>query len=196
MKKQLAFTDSDKKHRITKKLFVTDQDKRQRKIKKLFRTVNGIFQLIYSSGVIWEKYNCVHESGDYYLDSDNSLIGTTNLMKTNIGDEVYGGYEFSPSEGFVGIDPVIVESEDNAIGRYIVEPYEVYLIIDMWNTETADMCGKYEDSYSQGSTSYGTIEVDDGELPESGTLIEGSYADGYCVLEIRGTYFYYVLQND
>lgn len=182
-------------HKLAKKAFFTGEDLLHHKVKKAFLTKDGVHRLVYSSGIKWAKYNCEVESGDYYLNSDNSLIGTTHLMKTNIGDEVYGGYEFSPSEGFVGIDPITVESEDDAIGRYIVEPYEVYLIIDMWHTETADMCGQYNDSYSQGSILYGTLEAEEGELPENGVIVDGSPTDKYCVLEINGAYYYY-LRNE
>ena len=191
MGKQLSVTEKGKSQ-VAKKLFITDENLKHRKGKKAFLTVNGVHRLVYSSGIKWAKYNCEVESGDYSLNSDNSLIGTTHLMKTNIGDEVYGGYEFSRSEGFVGIDPITVESEDDAIGRYIVEPNKVYLIIDMWNTETADMCGRYNDSYSQGSILYGTVEAEEGELPESGVLVDGSATGDYCVLKINDNYYYYV----
>lgn len=191
MGKQLSVTEKGKSQ-VAKKLFITDENLKHRKGKKAFLTVNGVHRLVYSSGVMWQKYDCVHKSGDYYLNSDDSLIGTTHTMVTDLGDEVYGDYEFSPSEGFVGIDPITVESDDDAIGRYIVEPYEVYLIIDMWHTETADLCGKYKDSYSCGSTSYGTIEAEEGALPESGTLKDGSANDSYCILDINGTLYYYI----
>jgi hypothetical protein len=62
----------------------------------------------------------------------------------------------------------------------------------MWHTKTVDTCGQYKDSYSQGSTLYGTLEVEDGELPESGTLIEGSATESYCVLLVDSNHYYYV----
>lgn len=212
MKKQLAFTDSDKKHRITKKLFVTDQDKRQRKIKKLFRTVNGIFQLIYSSGIIWEKYNC------YTVEVPISYTQVSSSGRWSIGDtqtarysslSYYTGYYFSSSDGFVGTGYNRADSwEEVPSSFYMLSNEIVWKMLSCTPIEDGGsafvevtwkcvgLCeAETETVYKQGSTSYGTIEVEDGELPESGTLIKGSYADGYCVLEIRGTYFYYVLQN-
>ena len=46
-------------------------------------------------------------------------------------------------------------------------------------------------SYSKGSTSYGEIEALDGELPETGTLVDGSLTDSYCVLKKSSTTYYY-----
>lgn len=49
-----------------------------------------------------------------------------------------------------------------------------------------------EHSYEQGYVHYGTIEAEEGELPENGELIEGSATDSYCILRIDGEYYYYV----
>jgi hypothetical protein len=212
MKKQLAITDINKKHRVTEKLFVTDEAQKQRKIKKLFRTVNGIFRLIYSSGVIWEKYNCnleIHTESLYVETTDGVGNITTDSLKWD--DFVYGDYSFWEHGGFEGEGSRYqVGSSDGTIsdwviGKYIVYETEVYKITSL-DSENGDVTCEIvaacveevieETIYSKGSISYGMIEVDEGMLPERGTLVEGSYADGYCVLEIRGTYFYYVLQND
>ena len=46
--------------------------------------------------------------------------------------------------------------------------------------------------YSKGTTSYGTISAETGTLPETGTLYSGSASDDYCIIEVDGTYYYYV----
>lgn len=47
--------------------------------------------------------------------------------------------------------------------------------------------------YRKGSTSYGNVTALEGELPEEGTLVNGSVDGTYCVLSIDGTYYYYEL---
>ena len=49
-------------------------------------------------------------------------------------------------------------------------------------------------TYSKGDTFYEIVSVAKGTLPESGTLIEGSATDSYCIIDIDGTYYYYVKQ--
>ena len=52
-----------------------------------------------------------------------------------------------------------------------------------------------DESWSVGSTSYGTITASEGELPEEGTLVKGSLEEGYCVLQVGSTYYYYILED-
>jgi hypothetical protein len=212
MKKQLAITDINKKHRVTEKLFITDEAQKQRKIKKLFRTVNGIFQLIYSSGVIWEKYNCST------IEVPTSYTQVSSSGKWSIGDtqttiysslSYYTGYYFSSSDGFVGTGYDTADSwEELPSSFYLLSNEIVWKMlsctpIEDWTSasvevtwECVGLCeAETETVYEQGSTLYGTIEAEEGALPEDGTLIEGSIEDGYYVLEISGTYFYYVLQE-
>lgn len=47
--------------------------------------------------------------------------------------------------------------------------------------------------YNKGSSSYGTVNVESGSLPSSGTLVSGGISDGYCVMYENGTYYYYEL---
>lgn len=60
-------------------------------------------------------------------------------------------------------------------------------------------CERFENEdgseyYSKGSY-YGTVVAPTGELPEEGTLIEGSIEEGYCILQIDTTTYYYELEG-
>jgi hypothetical protein len=50
-------------------------------------------------------------------------------------------------------------------------------------------------TYSRGSNLLGSARAPEGEIPQEGTLLEGSYIDGYCVLEIEGTPYYYMSEK-
>ena len=46
-------------------------------------------------------------------------------------------------------------------------------------------------TYLQGDESFGSVKAEYGQLPEEGTLIEGSATSDYCVIQIGDTYYYY-----
>lgn len=179
-------------------------------------------KLIWSALVKWEKYNCdVDSTRTYtYKDVDTNDYGSIGDSLTIEGDHKYASesYSFDESWGWSLRSPFrVIESYSTAVsqtGKYIGQHYDgsgcdwigqitsvdgnssswtmtvtLVALCELVSIETTY-------TYSQGSTSYGTVEADKGALPENGTLVEGSVADGYCVLEINGTYFYYVLKND
>lgn len=203
MGKQPAITENSK-HELAKKLFITDKNRTHRKAKKAFYTVNGVHNLVYSSGVTWAKYSCNYTEGNYYeIEASGSDFGSY------VGKDIilYDSYDFSESEGYYGIGEnnyYFTDDLSSAVGKYWVDEESVGQITALvrnttgsgtmdWEVDIIARCERIKENFTQGSKSYGTIEVDEGALPESGTLVEGSVADGYCVLEIGGTYYYYVL---
>jgi hypothetical protein len=64
-------------------------------------------------------------------------------------------------------------------------------------TYTYQIVGQaYNEAYYTIGTLLDTLDVPEGELPEEGTLIEGSIEQGYCVLEIGWQRYYYELVSN
>ena len=211
MGKKLAAT-KDGKHKIVKKVFITGEDLLHHKIKKIFRTTNGLHRIVYSSGVKWSKYDCREstEVTGYKQVNSTSLwsVGDTDTRRyyrLNYCD----GYYFSSAQGFVGTgyhvatDASEVPSSGYTVGDEIAWQMISCTPIDNGGSTIAEVTWECiglciadkETVYVQGETSYGTLEVEEGMLPEEGLLIEGSYAAGYCVRYLNDDYFYYVLEQ-
>lgn len=75
------------------------------------------------------------------------------------------------------------------------ETHELGVLYQFNYTIEADSTKSTTYLYSKGSTSYGTITAESGELPEDGTLMDGSAYGGYCVLKIGTSYYYYILEE-
>lgn len=217
MSKRLTVT-ANGQHKVGKKLFYTDKNLIHRKGKKAFLTVNGVHRLVYSSGTTWHKYNCEiqYDVAYHYERSTESdkLIGTTNTRRLHYSNTLCREYGFSDRLGFVQVGQAFhfasIESVGNAaIGAYILNtPTEAQKIISIDSFEgnyyyvtyeIVDACEIFGTvtvaGYTKGSTSYGKIEVEEGTSPEAGTLIRGSVEEGRCVLEIDGTYYYYLIND-
>lgn len=212
MGKQLSVTEKGKSQ-VAKKLFITDENLKHRKGKKAFLTVNGIHQLVFSSGTKWAKYNCST------IEVPTSYTQVSSSGKWSIGDtqttrqfrlSYYTGYYFSSSDGFVGTGYNGADSWEEVpqgifyrLSEEIVWKKVSCAPIDDGSSafvevtwECVGLCeAETKTVYKQGSTFYGTIEVEDGELPEAGELIEGSPTDEHCVLVINGEHFYYVREE-
>lgn len=217
MGRQLAATINGV-HKIGKRLFITDETLKHRKGKKAFLTVGGVHKLVYSSGVAWEKYSC-----NVSTETDETYERVTPSGETKTFTAwfltAYYEYAFHDWGGFGGglgnaneyIDTVEKANSVDLVGMYHITTEEAWEIISVdevsesggklnlkFTAKLVDQCELISSDtynvYSKGSTSYGTVEADEGALPESGTLIEGSVADGYCVLEIDGTYYYYIVE--
>lgn len=179
-------------------------------------------KLIWSAMVKWAKYNCIVNTTTTYVYEEVTPSGKTESLSF-YRMHVAANYYFDKDVGFYASAQTVytTEAEVNQwlaegriVGEYIVYSGRVYEILSVDSVVTGatgkmtcTITGKVvaecestatttETTYAKGSVSYGTIEAEEGSLPEEGTLIEGSVADGYCVLEINGTYFYYILQND
>lgn len=161
-------------------------------------------ELIWSALTKWAKYSCEITEA-HYEDTEVSDLYINSWYDSSI--PLYDSFEFSAEVGYIGIDLTTFGINDDlteAVGKYHVTDERVVEItslvkdnswFDYEGTKVRERT-YFDTTYSKGATSYGTVEAETGALPEDGTLIEGSVADGYCVLEIDGTYFYYVLKND
>ena len=198
-------------HKIGKKLFLTDENRVHRKAKKAFLTKDGVHRLVYSSGTVWEKWECDVYTRTYAIHTQTSyMVGNTTTDYRRYDDEFYGDYSFWTYRGFEGKGSSHVFPsgegvfESALIGMYIVYETEVYKILSLdgkngdyyfVTCEIVDACDVEhitEYTYSKGYDNYGTVEAEDGDLPEEGELIEGSATGDYCILKIGDDHFYYI----
>ena len=164
-------------------------------------------KLIWSALVKWAKYSCNvighYEDTEVNEEYSNSWYDSTITL--------FDSFEYSSEDGYIGIGSNVFTVDDDlteAVGKYHVTDERVIEITALsLGNGTSRYFFDYEgtkvreriyvnDSYSQGSIFYGTVEAKKGDLPEIGNLVVGSAEQGVCVLEIGGTYFYYVLKND
>lgn len=208
MGNKIAVTDNGK-HKIGKKIFLTDENLVHRKAKKAFLTKNGVHRLVFSSGSFWNKYNCAESTKEVgYTEVDSigeAFVGETYAV-TFYRVPYSSDYYFDENNGFMGVGGGYVASADgvDSIGGYMVFEEEVCEItsvqllssvpftVELTLTRVALCAPVTEDILVKGDTHYGSFEVEEGELPESGKLIEGSATDSYCILDVGGTYYYYV----
>lgn len=185
-----------------------------RNVKKAYEGVNGVARQYFMSGVTWKKFSCAVTDAHYTKKTVNSTaisdIATANNVTSTI---VWNSYNFSEANGFTcdssQLTTIYPETADEAVGMYTRKlsgkNHLMYEITSCVFTEKSS--GVYSvttsgrmvaranytaESYGKGSTSYGEISVSEGELPEDGTLIEGSADGDYCVLKVGSTYYYYV----
>lgn len=191
----------DGKHQKGRKLFITDGNGKHRKVKKGFLTVGGVHRLVFAAGYDWAKYNCIIAPAHYReIGGGESDFGTYAAQTMTL----YDSYDFTESGGYFGEgahDYFWTDDLSSAVGKYLIDEEEVLQITSLskatsggfidWAGNIVARCELVENAYSKGSTSYGKIFSDEGELPEAGTLIEGSIAEGYCILEVDGVKYYY-----
>lgn len=191
------------KHVIGKKLFVTDENGKHRKGKKAFLTVGGVFRQVFAAGHDWAKYNCVVTPAHYEEQGEGGHYWV-NYVPTTI--DLYNSYNFTTEDGYVGEGKTTYHYTDDlsgTVGAYFVTGDMVVEITSLTKSsgggrmaldgEIVASCKWVNDAYSKGSESFGTFFADEGKLPEDGTLLAGSVAEGYYVLEIGGVKYYYEL---
>lgn len=160
----------------------------------------------------WAKYNCTVSTGDYYEENGTS---TTSRSWETVYWTARSSYYFSTTNGYVPSGTITNYTVGDGltgsdlVGTYVNNAGGTSLLEILSATVTDDgsqliinaTCKMYRaklitgaKTYSQGSTSYGTVISTFGGLPAEGTHVEGSVKAGYCVREINGTYYYYVLQ--
>lgn len=200
MGSKLAVTDNGV-HNIAKKIFFTDDKLIHRKTKKMFRTQNGVHRMVYSSGAKWAKYSCETIPAHYVEEEPQ---GTLYSQTASNSIYVYRGYTFSETEGYVGTGGYRTPPSSVSYGDYQVSATQVWRFYDR-GTVTTDTfngylvrfkevarCTSVPLTYAAGEEYHGTYEVEDGEYPEEGFFVAGSIKDSYLVLDVDGTYYYYV----
>lgn len=168
------------------------------------------------SKVKWQKYNCTYTS-KWTQSQPNTTVGRT--IKVNFGNSLttYQTTSFSSSAGLSGssarntsiTSSSTKSSVSNAIlGRYYLEQKETehnaIYISQVVNYSKQSIYANImiqgsvknkatkTTTYKKGSTSYGTLQADEGTVPEGGTLCDGSLDGSYCVAKVGSTYYYYV----
>lgn len=139
----------------------------------------------------------------------NSFITWSPYQKTVTFKNVYDTYTFSESEGFKGQGDCKTyvcdtESEIQAVANkiFVVSPVYIFKIdlisysyygatleLDVYKRECNVTYEYAEDS------AYEVVTAEEGNLPEEGELVKGSVDEGYCVLQIDSTYYYYILEG-
>lgn len=202
--------------REPKKVYFSDNGVARKAKKAYFGDENGIARRWYASGITWAKYSCTRSGGTYYQ-QDYSNYGTQKTIGVSKGktiSSIGSNYTFSASTGFsltdkwtcpYGIDEYW-KIGGEVKGKYYLDNNTIWVIDGAYRDESysgSEEYGLFIDCvgiskavqrpyvYSKGSTLYGKITVDEGKLPESGTVIEGSVEKGYYVLKIGSTYYYY-----
>ena len=207
---KIAVTDNGV-HKIGQRAFLTDKNLVHRKVRKAFLTKDGVHRLVLSSGTFWAKYNCVETRIYEQVDSleDGTSVGDRDTWTGILANSYSSDYHLDENEGFIvgeGNSTGFNESSAQAaVGGYIGDSTTVWQIVSLDNyyyengygyadyiIEIVALADYSTHNYAQGSTYYGTIEVEYGALPEDGDLVEGSIADGYCVMSVDGDYYYYV----
>lgn len=212
MGNKIAVTDNGE-HKIGKKIFLTDDKLVHRKAKKMFRTQNGVFRTVYSSGVRWAKYSCDAFDEVYeYQETDHiggSSVGDIEKWGTSYLNYCTE-YTFDKSVGFCSAGNyhyADTAADLASASGYIVTSDTVFRIVTVSvisedpggpclvdvEAEIVALCDTLTyTAYRKGSENFGIIEAEDSELPENGELVEGSPNDSYCILDVDGTYYYYV----
>lgn len=159
-------------------------------------------ELILSNTNVWEKWSCNIEEAHYELEP-NGQNRTWHFDTMRI--TLYDSYELSPEDGLYGIDGheySLPEDFPSVVGKYYVSDNVVGEIESMGegSLSTYELVGtnigrawRIGTRYSQGVIFYEAFEVKYNELPEEGTVIQGSVSEGYYVLMIDGEYYYYDL---
>ena len=192
-----------------------------RKIHKAYKEVDGVARQVFLSETKWNKYNCKLT----YRYSDPTAFayeGTYIIGKSQWATlQTYTSYTFSESEGFQCAGDVISTSVNGIMpsaytrheDTYFSGGSQIYLIksidnckgtwsddgdityVSIYGTRYMATATKTIAAYSKGGVLYGTFKAEDGQLPEDGTLAEGSVYGDYCVLQVGSTYYYYERTN-
>ena len=168
-----------------------------------------------SFGVTWKKYNCdVTTKKDKYIETTQNIGKTSTIQngEPKISEQewqkstFYTGYTFSQTDGYKGTGAVRLNDPDS-VGYYEINSSSqvwkvtsvVYVKEDTtyrYHNVTSELVaectgGSTYTYYNKGSTLYGEITVDEGALPEDGTILKGSATGSYCVVKVGSTTYYY-----
>ena len=193
-----------------------------RSVIKKYIGVNGVARLCFEAGVKWNKYSCNYTPEKYYIDASRTrtieYYYPTDKSYLNYTIYYYPSISFSENDGFIIPDSsssfVLTQDTfndvDSIYGTYSADTNHInttkrssitkvwYMTannkIRVYMTISVEYLSKYPATYEKGSVSYNAVRAPEGELPDEGTLIEGSVEEGYCVLQVDSTYYYYELE--
>lgn len=166
--------------------------------------------IVIESGVKWEKFDCVVETTTAWTRDTNGSDVRTYLSLSTANEMIWNKRYFDSSRGLYGLGQTGIDFSDptSFVGKYYVTKDgtmsgEIAACTSVGGSATVygvnltsvhNATAEELTTFSQGTTSYGIATITEGELPEEGTLIEGSADGDYCVLDVGGTYYYYVRQ--
>ena len=146
-------------------------------------TTSYIYRSVSQGGGLRYYYNY---SFDRYGGFSSSSYSTTSPITRGETDQ----YQISNEiEGYYDVGTTAVYRYENVGSMTYYANGSVQLSIRATLVTKAQQATQYY----QGSVSYGTVTATEDEMQSFGTIIEGSYADGYYVIQEGSTYYYYVL---
>jgi hypothetical protein len=193
-----------------------------RKIRKAYKEVGGVARQVFWSETKWKKYNCIL-SYRYSDPTDFAFEGNYISIIPTWGEPfiTYPSYTFSEAAGFrcTG-EPIqtyasgsLLTSYSKHQGTYFGDiGSRIFKVVSVWGSDWVDddtmddveikgvrheaTATKTITGYGKGGKYYGPFTVADGQLPEEGTIVDGSVYEDYCVLQVGSTYYYYERTNE
>ena len=187
-----------------------------RKFHKAYKEVDGVARQVFLSETKWTKHSCdltyrYSDPTDFSYESDFILsVAQFGTLRT------YKSYTFSESAGFQCSGELVSRAVNGIMNSDYAKFAGTYYssgdssrIFRMgsniragWANDEMDYVKLYGGRYVatstktavggvKGSKSYGTVSAEDGQLPEEGTLIQGSPNADYCVVLVGSNYYYY-----
>lgn len=194
-----------------------------RKVKRGYIGVDNVARHCYSARSVWNKYSCDYYREYYEREETNEPETMYNHtygcgFPMNVTREYtfhsYTGYAVRLSSVTIPNPPTLEDIAEAFVGTYYVNSWSseqfVYRIDSITSFEAPnangygyfrcegtviERCWFVPAQYYKGSISYGNVIVEEDDLPEEGTLVEGSIDEGYCVLQVGSTYYYYILED-
>lgn len=193
-----------------------------RKANKGYIGIDNVARKCFPSDVSWGKYGCDYYPEYYEREEINEPEAMSNYT-FSVGSpmNLITSYSFYSSTGYIVRttpvtipEPLTLENLNDAfVGKYYVNSWSNPQYVIRYDTVTSfhlyennygyftgtgtlvERCTYFPAQYFKRDEFYGVIVTEGGELPEEGTLVEGSFEEGYCVLRVGSTYYYYILED-
>ena len=194
-----------------------------RKVKRGYIGVDNVARHCYSARSVWNKYSCDYYP-EYYEREEINEPETMYNYSYGCGYpiNIVTSYYFDSMTGYIQRttpvtipeNPTLEDIAEAFVGKYYVNSWSNPQYVLRYDSITSfeapneygygyfraegtliERCTRFPAHYYKGSTSYGNVIVEEDDLPEEGTLVEGSIDEGYCVLQVGSTYYYYILED-
>ena len=169
-----------------------------------------VFRHYGDEGIKWNKYSCNVTNG-YVQITPSGKTGTFSYTgkSSDKPTSLYEDYTFTAENGYKGgtastkaytmimlTKPTLYRVSSTYVQSAVFSKRETLdsstgrsrFTFDYTEIANAE---KTVISVAKGSTSYGTVSVPEGEVPDGGTLYEGSVTGDYCIVKVGSTYYYY-----
>lgn len=178
-----------------------------RMVTKAYLGVGGVARQYFAAGIPWRKWSCqqVDETGGYEQVESSGVhtVGDTFTQTASSGSArwaAFSAYSFDGDVGFC-LTGYGVATPETIVGRYQGSDDVIYQCIAceengdgtytlMWEYIGFAACDSWC-SYQKGDTDHGVVYAPEGQLPEDGSLADGSAAGSWCVVLVDGTLYYY-----